>query len=365
MQENIIKKSLSSKVLMAGNYYKHHHPGGISAVVDYWSRYIENLQYYPTFKESNQLVKRGLFFVSYMRMFFRMLFDQNIKIVHLHTAADGSFWRKVQLQKLAKKMNKKVILHIHASRFKDFFNESCEQKKSWILSNLNKADVLICLSESWKIWFESIGVESKKIIVLHNITANPQFLENKDLLARRPVHLLFLGEIGPRKGVFDILRGLAKHRDEIKDKIELRIGGNKMENELRKTIEDGYLEDFVKFEGWVSGKKKIELLNWADVFILPSFNEGLPISILEAMSYRMPIISTDVGGIPEVVEHGVNGTIVKPGDDEEIFNAIKRYTDNRSLLENEGNASFLKAQSYLPDFVMNHLKDIYQNLLEV
>ena len=363
MQEKIIKKSLSSKVLMAGNYYKHHHPGGISAVVDYWSRYIEDLQYYPTFKESNQVVKLGLFFASYLRMFFRMLLDKNIRIVHLHTAADGSFWRKVQLLTLAKKMHKKVVLHIHASRFEDFFNESCEQKKSWILSNLNKADVLICLSESWKIWFESIGVKSEKIIVLHNITADPLFLEGKTPIASRKVHFLFMGEIGPRKGVFDILRGLTKHRDELKDKLELRIGGNKMECELHKAIEDGHLEDCVKFEGWVSGKKKIELLNWADVFILPSFNEGLPISILEAMSYGHPIISTPVGGIPEVVETELNGVIVTPGDDEAIVSAIKKYIEDKSLIDKEGNESLRRVSTYLPRYVMENLKSLYEELL--
>ena len=364
MKKTIISKELSSKVLMAGNYYKFHHPGGISAVVDYWSEYIDGLQYYPTFKESNELLKRGLFVVSYLRMLLRMFWDKNVKIIHLHAAADGSFWRKVQLLALSKKMGKKVVLHIHASRFKDFYNESSNRKKNWILSNLKKADVLICLSESWKLWFEFIGVDAEKIVVLHNITAMPQIISNKSPLASRPVHFLFMGEIGSRKGVFDILRGLANHQKEINGKIELRIGGNKMERELCNVIEKENLTQFVKFEGWVGGEKKIKLLNWADVFILPSFNEGLPISILEAMSYKMPVISTKVGGIPEVIEQGVNGIFVTPGNDEEIFNAMQYYADNKFLVEKEGNASFLKVQKYLPDYVMNHLTRIYENLLK-
>lgn len=363
MSNKIIEKQLSSKILMAGNYYKNHHPGGISAVVDYWSQYIEGLQYYPTFKEGNALVKRAWFFWSYICMFFNMLFCSNAKIVHLHAAADGSFWRKAKLISLAKRMNRKIVLHIHASRFKDFYNESSAQKKTWILRNLKTADVLVCLSESWRTWFENVGVESSRIVVLHNITAYPQFLGNKEPLENRPVRFLFMGEIGQRKGVFDILRGLAKHRDEIKGSIELRIGGNKMESELHKAIEDGGLSDFVKFEGWVSGDKKIDLLNWADVYILPSFNEGLPISILEAMSYKMPIISTAVGGIPEVVENGLNGVIVTPGNDEEIFAAIKHYADNKSCVSVEGSESFARAQTYLPDYVLNHLKSIYENLI--
>ena len=355
---------------MVGNYYKNHHPGGISAVVDYWSQYIEDLQYYPTFKETNVLVKRGWFVWSYVALWWRMLTDDDARIVHIHAAADGSFWRKEKVVNLAKKMGRKVVLHIHASRFKDFYNESSVQKKQWIVSTLNKADVLICLAESWRKWFEGIGVDPEKIVVLHNITSFPKIEGSKIPVVKegfklnRPVRFLFMGEIGPRKGVFDIIRGLAGHKDELLGKMELRIGGNKNEEQLRNAIRDGGLENVVKFEGWVSGDKKIEMLNWADVYILPSFNEGLPISILEAMSYSMPIISTAVGGIPEVVETGVNGIIVTPGEDEEIYSAMAKYWEMPELIETQGKESFKRAETYLPDYVLNHLKKIYENILK-
>lgn len=347
---------------MSGNYYKNHHPGGISAVVAYWSEYIEDLQYYPTFKEVGNLGKLWWFGTSYVRLFFRLLFDCKVKIVHCHTAADTDFKRQTMIVNLAKKFGKKVVLHSHASRFKDFYSEADDAKKQWILSTIHKADVLIVLSESWKEWFSEIGVSSEKITILHNIAAYPTILAEKDTVAERPVRYLFMGEIGQRKGVFDIIRALANHCCELKCKIELRIGGNKMEDELSKAIANGGLSEFVKFEGWVSGEKKIKLLNWADVYILPSFNEGLPISILEAMSYRMPIISTPVGGIPEVVDKN-NGILVTPGNDEEIFAAIRYYADNKDAILKHGDVSYKKAVTYLPDYVLNHLKQIYEELL--
>lgn len=85
-----------------------------------------------------------------------------------------------------------------------------------------------------------------------------------------------MGEIGQRKGVFDIIRALANHCYELKCKIELLIGDNKMEDEFRKAIANGGLSEFVKFEGWVSGDKKIKLLNWADVYILPFLMRAYP-----------------------------------------------------------------------------------------
>lgn len=362
MDNKLISKSISKHIIMAGNYYKHHHPGGISAVVQYWSDYIENLQYYPTYKLSNIFIRTWWFCTSFVRLAVRMLFDKNIKILHLHTAADGSFWRKAQLVKLGHALHKKVILHVHASRFKDFYNESSTKKREWIKEVLDKVDVLIVLSESWKKWFTEIGINSDKMIVLHNITPYPTIIEEAKVQDGK-IHFLFLGEIGKRKGVFDIIRGIAVHRDDLQNKIEFRIGGNKNEEELIKMIEENHLQNIIKFEGWVGGKKKLELFNWADIFILPSFNEGLPISILEAMSYGMPIISTPVGGIPEVLKNNVNGTIVSPGNSEEIISAMCKYIYNKNLIKSEGCESNNIVKEYLPDFVLTHLKNIYENLI--
>ena len=358
----IIKTELSSKVLMAGNYYENHHPGGISAVVQYWSEYIEDLQYYPTYKLSNVGVRVWWFFYSYLRLAIRMMFDSNVKILHLHSAADGSFLRKSLLVKLGKFFKKKVVLHIHASRFKDFYNESSSAKQKWIINTIDKVDVLIVLSNSWREWFISIGVPEDKIVVLHNITAFPTVLPGAKVNDGK-IHFLFLGEIGHRKGVFDIIRAISNHKEALAGKIELRIGGNKNEELLLSEIREHGLEDIVKFEGWVGGEKKLQLLNWSDIFILPSFNEGLPISILEAMSYGQPIISTAVGGIPEVVENGINGIIVTPGNDDEIYASMMFYVQNKDCVIEHGLESKKRVESYMPNYVMNHLRHIYEKLL--
>lgn len=355
-----ISRNISRRVLMAGDYYKNSHPGGISAVVNYWSNHIDGLQYYPIYKVGGKLTKGWWFLTSYMRLAFRMAFDKDASIVHLHTAADGSFKRNSQLAALAKKFGRKVVMHIHASRFKDFYNESPDKAK--ILQTLQSVDRLIVLSESWKEWFKSIGIEESKITILHNITPEPTHMPEAKVNDGK-TRFLFMGEIGQRKGVFDILRALAAHRDEATGKMELIIGGNRNEQKLLDTIKENGLEDIVRFEGWVSGEKKLRLLNEADVYILPSFNEGLPISILEAMSYGCPIISTPVGGIPEVVDG--NGILVTPGSETEIWEAMNRYMKNPSLIESEGSQSLVNVKEYLPDHVMNHLEEIYLQMLDV
>lgn len=360
MNNIIIDRSLSGRVVMTGVAYENNHPGGISAVVQYWSRYIDGLQYYPTFKEGSNITKIAVYLKSLLTLRYKLATDKNVIILHAHTAAGTDFKRTAVIVNLAKKKGLKVVLHSHASSFKDFYREADANKKGWIRVVLNKADVLIALSESWKQYFMGLGVPEGKIIILHNITAYPQIKEVDKHEGK--VRFLFMGEIGQRKGVFDLLKAIGNHKEYLKDKIELRIGGNKMEDKLRATIADYGIGDFVHFEGFVSGEKKIDLLNWANVYVLPSFNEGLPISILEAMSYKMPIISTPVGGIPEVVDES-NGVLVTPGNDEEIYSAIRKYVDNFDLIEKQGESSFKKVETYMPDYVLNHLKRIYENLL--
>ena len=85
-----ISKNISERILMTGDYYLNNHPGGISAVVAYWSRNFENLQYYPIYKNGGKMTKGWWFVTSYLRLAFRMMWDRKIAIVHQHTAADGA-----------------------------------------------------------------------------------------------------------------------------------------------------------------------------------------------------------------------------------------------------------------------------------
>ena len=135
------------------------------------------------------------------------------------------------------------------------------------------------------------------------------------------------------------------------------------EDILQKKIKDYGLNNCVTFEGFVADNKKIECLNWADIFILPSYNEGLPIAILEAMSYGCPIISTTVGGIPAVVKHGVNGYLINPGNITEIQNAILSFIHNRDKIEKYGRQSLKLINVFLPETVFRTLCNLYKQLL--
>ena len=99
-----------------------------------------------------------------------------------------------------------------------------------------------------------------------------------------------------------------------------------------------------------------------DAYILPSYNEGLPISILEAMSYSLPIISTAVGGIPEILKNGENGFIMEPGDKEAIYRAIHTLMGDERLRAQMGEKSFEKVRTHLPGYVEKQLRELYDSL---
>ena len=344
---------------MIGEYFKHNAPGGMAAVLASYNEYFENMQFIPTWRNGNILVKIWYAVYSYVFFIWYMLFVRSVKIVHIQGAAFASFERNVFFVKVGKLFGKKVVMHMHCADFESYYNPS--KHKQRIVDTINACDLYLVLSDSWKQYFESIGVKSNIIKVLNNTITPPvakRVKRSTDIL-----NLLYLGVIGQRKGIYDILNALKDNKDFFKGKVVLRIGGNQEEEKLQACINEYGLQGMVKFEGFVSGEKKIECLNWADVYILPSFNEGLPIGILEAMSYRHPIISTPVGGIPEVVKDGVNGIMVKPGNVQEIAKAISAFVRDKKLVEEYGMHSIELVKPYLPETVFATLSEMYSHLI--
>lgn len=356
-----MEKSLSSKIIMVGVYVGKNAPGGMASVVQAYKPYIESLRYITSWKDTNKIFKLFIAIRAYIILLFTLIFDKRVKIIHFHTAEQNSFWRKAKLLQLSHLFGKKTIMHIHAATFKEFYSESDDICKEKIKKILNMNAAIIVLSESWKIWFKGIGIPESKIVVINNIIDYPQLIEKKE--DHKKLNLLFMGELGDRKGVFDILKAIIEHKDILKDKLEFRIGGNKNEELLKETIKKNDLNDFVFFEGWVAGEKKVMLENWADAYILPSFNEGLPIGILEAISYNNAIISSPVGGIPDIIKNGENGLLVSPGNSQEIFNAINKLINDKDFLKKLQKINNHFINDYYPDTVIMQLSNLYNSIL--
>ncbi|MCW4110652.1 glycosyltransferase family 4 protein [Segatella copri] len=293
---------------------------------------------------------------SLVKLLVVLSINRNIKIVHVHSASYNSFRRSSLYIKLAKMMGRKVIVHIHGGGFKEYYAKN----KTFIDQVLRKCDAVIALSGFWKEFFvNTVGLDN--VYIVPNIIENPVKLPiKKDGL----FHLLFMGQILKAKGIFDLVEVINNNRDEYEGKLVLDIGGGMCEEDvLRDILQKEKLQKLVHFHGWVSGQKKIQLLNLANAFILPSYTEGVPISILEAESYGLPILATVVGGIPEIVENDNNGILFQPGDKVAIKESIDKILHNHQLSNDMGINSQKRSYVHLPIYVENELSKIYNSLI--
>jgi len=352
-----IDKELSNKIVTIGVSKKTF--GGMAAVLVSYEKYFENMRTISTWRRGNLFIISWYFFQALVRFFFMLLFDWRIKIIHIHGSKKGSFYRKSVFIMISKIFKKNVVYHQHAGEFQDYYQKSSYKKL--IVKIINLCDKLIVLSQSWKNFYLDIGISNEKLIVLNNIVTPPVSIFPRSIDEK--LHLLFLGEIRQAKGIYDLLNVINDNKEILKDKILLRIGGIVVDGDLNAFIEENGLSSIVAYEGWVSGSKKSECLEWADVFILPSYYEGLPMSILEAMSYARPVISTNVGGIPEILHSHENGILIEPGNLEQIGDGLSFFIENPEKVTEYGKNAYQTVHPFFPENVFSHLKSIYQDLL--
>lgn len=349
----MLSSKVSNKVLTIGCPYKEPR-GGIAQVLNEYSKSV-----YSPFKVvvnsggNSRIEKLSKCFLGLWLLFWKCLTDKEIEIVHIHSASNNSFKRSALYVKLAKFLRKKVVIHMHGGGFMEYYKNNSQ----FVRSILDKTDAIIALSDFWRNYFvKELGYAN--VYVVENVISIPKIKEvNRDAV----MHLLFLGLIDESKGIFDLLTLIAQNKEEWKNKIIFHIGGGGKIKELQKEIKENDLDSLVIYEGWVNGEKKIDLLNLCDAYILPSYYEGVPISILEAMGYGKPIIATDVGGIPEVVNDD-NGILIKPGDLNQLFDAINTLLFNTELREQKGRKSLDKVNKHLPSSVSSSLQIVYNSL---
>jgi len=347
---------LFQKILFIAPIYTR--KGGIASVLKTYENNIDDFNFFASIYFSNKLINFLFFPFVIIHFIIYLIFNPSIEIIHIHGSSKGSFYRKYVLFKISKIINKKVIYHIHGGKFHIFYNDSSKSNKKRIENFINKSDALIVLSTEWSKYFTT-KFNQKKINILNNIVP---FQNNIDKKIDKKIKLLFLGRINNNKGIYDLLNVISKNKEFYNNKITLAIGGDGETVKLKKFISKNKLEKIVAFYGWTKAELKNKLLLESHIMILPSYNEGLPITLLEAMSYSMPLISTHVGGISRILNHKENGIVVKPGDLYMIDNAIKYYIDNKDKIAIHGENSYNIVKDFYPKTVLNSLLNIYKKI---
>lgn len=278
------------------------------------------------------------------------------RILHVHSASGKSFVRKSMIICWGHFLGYKIVLHWHGGEGKEYFRRIGHPKARRVLKLCSS---IIVLSKQWQQYFEDtfhLGITH----VLYNPMVKPAKAPMPPL--QEPLKLLFLGQFVDRKGIFDLLDVMARNQERWRGRVYLSAGGDgEIERFHQEAAEHG-ISDMVECIGWVNGEKKEQAFATHHILILPSYYEGLPMSVLEGLAHGKPIISTHVGGIPEAVDPHVNGFLVTPGNRQELSQAIDCYLMNPDLIERHGRASAIKSHIFSPEEITEKLVGIYQSI---
>lgn len=252
-----------------------------------------------------------------------------------------------------------VIVHLHGGGFKDFYDASSSWSKYYIRLVLNMANSIVVLSNYWCKYIQSLTMTPLKII---NNFVLDSFREDRMASERHQWNILFLGMLDKSKGVYDLLEVFSKMNHRFPE-ARLVCGGDGEIDKVRNTVAELGANDIIELPGWVSGTQKDALMHRCGIFVLPSYKEGLPMSIIEAMSHSMAVVSTRVGGIPELVDDS-NGFLITPGSQKELSAAlIKLLEKDEQTIEIMGTASRKKyLQSFTPEACLSEMRSLYLSL---
>lgn len=245
-------------------------------------------------------------------------------ITHIHLASRGSFTRKYIIGCWASRLGFKIILHLHGGEFDQFYQRECSSAKRLKVSYLfEKARTVVVLGDKWRTWVVSTFPQTRDVQIIYN--SGPGVVKCHQVEARSGI--VFLGKLADSKGVPDLIKSFSAVIKEFPE-VKLILGGEGKVSEYNQLASSLAVDSNITFAGWIEPDEKFALLSSAAVFVLPSYNEGFPISILEAMACGCTIIATDVGGIPEAISHDVEGILVAPGAISALSDAIIKILDD-------------------------------------
>lgn len=349
---------ITAKVLMVGPDLALH--GGIVSVVKGYlegglPQACDGFEYLGTGVGSSKLGKSVAFARALVR--YRRIMPE-YDIVHLHISARGSYKRKSIMARMARKAEKRIILHDHDGEFAKAFEEGGDDYRRDVRKTFGVADRVVVLSEEWRDYFAENVCDPNKITVMHNGVAVPA----KPCSPCSHQDVLFLGRLDANKSPDVLLRA---SRDVLKRFPETKIvfGGDGEVEKNKALAKELGIENRCEFHGWVSGSDREALFERAAVYCLPSKNEGLPMSLLEAMARGIPAVATPVGGIPQVIDDGVNGMLVPVGDCCALATALCEALDSSELRKSMGYKAREKVRSIFDiDMLLGELSEIYCNV---
>jgi len=282
----------------------------------------------------------------HIRLVLRHLVVDTVRTVYVPISQERpAFLRDAMFMLMARGLRKRIVVHLHGGAFCDFYAREHWIMRSLIRATVGKADVGIVLSPRLRSALDCVVPRERVISVLLGVRFEPH--AGSLNRARRRTHkrrVLLLSNLFPSKGVGIFIEALALVHQTHGDVVGTIAGTwptREIESEMRSMTTTLGLERWIEFTGSVAGQAKVNVLEQADIFCLPTFYplEGTPIVIMEAMAAGLPVVTTAWRGIPDIVEDGVTGYVLPRPSPELIASRLLLLLDNEGLRISMGNAA--------------------------
>lgn len=255
------------------------------------------------------------------------------RIVHINTSLmPRSYWRDLVYLVTAKALGCKVVYQVHGGALPEEFFAGKRARTALLRRVLAWPDTVVVLAQSELTAYGEFAPRARLLRIANAVSPGEAELRAERYVAPRPLRIAYLGRLAADKGIFETLTAARILRDR---GIAVRVtiaGSGPARDEIARAIEADRLGDRAYLVGALFGSEKQQLWQDADVLALPTYREGLPYALLEAMAGGAVPVTTPVGAIPDVVQDGVHGVLVPPRDPQALANALERLATDRQLL---------------------------------
>ncbi len=351
-------------VLIATPYGKHG-KGGIDRMMDVVREQVRQnpgcgveLRFLTTRGSGSVFLSIFTYFLPSVFSLIFISLTWRIDVFHVNIVQYGSTIRKLILCYVARALGTPYVLHLHGSRYRQYWSSVCPFLSRRIRDVFNGAAQVLVLG---RIWSDFIAGQAPaaRISVLQNATVAPAKIRAHSN-GGKPVHILFLGRIGDRKGVPELVQALARLGSSSSWCATIAGDGDIAPFEAQIAAQG--LGDRVAFPGWAGPEDVERLLASADILVLPSHNENLPLSVIEGMAHGLAVVTTPVGAVPDIIADGETGLLCPPGDAIQLAGALQRVVDDAVLRAKLGrSARAFHAENLNVDTYLSKLISVWEN----
>lgn len=335
--------------------------GGMTSVARNYIDHVKGdnyeIRYIPDYITASKPIQIAYFIYRYYQIFFLLAFG-HYDIVHLHTTEKGSTFRKCLISYLARMLNITYIIHLHLE-YRPFYESLPNLGKRIVRKFFQRSAYNIMLTDDMAKCIKEIA-PGTEICVLPNGVEVPE--ENN--YNPKAKNVLFLGCLCDRKGIWDMLKCIKRLDSILNNNVKFMLCGDGEVEKVRAEIDSLGIAHRIGHIGWVNDDEKKEIFRDTAINILLSYQEGLPMSILETMAYGIPNISTNISGIPSIIHDGENGMLINPGDVEALADRITKLMSNDKLRQKfSENAYDLIKQKYSISNMMDKTVEVYETVV--